>query len=123
MNTTTIRHSLSGGLCAIGIAALCVGGLPTVHANDKDQGKYIEGQSAVVKFGDLNLQNPDGVEALYRRIQRAAEKVCWDTRDIHVLNDIAKRNCKERAVAKAVSDVNNGHLTALYTRKTNKALG
>jgi UrcA family protein len=118
-----IRHRLSGGLCAFGIATLCVGGLPAAHADDEDNGKYIEGSSAVVKFGDLNLQNPDGVEALYKRIQRAANKVCGDPRDIHTFPDLARRECVERAVAKAVSDVNNRHLTALYTRKTNKALG
>jgi UrcA family protein len=119
--TTMIRRTLSGGLCAFGIAALCVAGLPGAHANEKN--KLIEGNSAVVKFGDLNLQNPAGAETLYRRIQHAAEKVCGDTRDIHVLNDIARRECVERAVAKAVNDVNKPFLTALYERKTNKALG
>ena len=116
-----IRHSFSEGLCAFGVAALCVAGLPSAHATDQD--KYVEGTSTTVKFGDLNLQNPAGTEALYRRIQRAANKVCGDTRDIHNLNDFARRECVERAVAKAVSDVNNRSLTALYTRKTNKALG
>lgn len=120
---TKIRHSLSGALCAFGIAALCVAGMPGAHANDKDKGKYIEGSSTVVKFGDLNLQNPAGVEALYRRIQGAANRVCGDARDIKVLNDIARRECVETAVAKAVRDVNNRNLTALYVRKTIKALG
>jgi hypothetical protein len=64
-----------------------------------------------------------GLAALYRRIQHAADKVCWDSRDIHVLTDTSRRDCVERAVAKAVSDVNNRHLTALYTRKSHKALG
>jgi UrcA family protein len=98
-----------------------VAATPGAHANDKD--KIVEGNSTVVKFGDLNLQSTDGAEALYRRIQRAANKVCWDSRDIHVLNDTARRDCVERAVAKAVSDVDNRHLTALYTRKSHKALG
>jgi len=115
------RRTLSRGLCAFGIAALCVAGLPGAHANEKD--KLIEGRSAIVKFADLNLQNPAGAEELYRRIQRAATKVCWDSRDIHVLNDIASRKCVEAAVAKAVNDVNKPFLTALYERKTSKALG
>lgn len=121
---TKIRHRLSGGLCAFGVAALCAGTLPAAaHANDKDKGSLIEGQSTVVKFADLNLQNPEGVKALYRRIQHAASKVCWDAQDIHVLTDTSRRECVEQAVARAVSDVNNRYLTALYTRKTNKALG
>lgn len=120
---TKIRHRLSGGLCAFGIAALCAGTLPAAHANDRDQGRLIEGESTVVKFADLNLQTPEGVEALYRRIQHAASKVCWDAQDIHILTDIARRECVEQAVARAVSDVNNRYLTALYTRKTSKALG
>jgi UrcA family protein len=114
-----IRRTVSGGLWAFGLAALCVAGIPGAHANDK----YIEGRSTVVKFADLNLRSPAGAEELFRRIQRAANTVCWDAQDFHVLNDIARRECVERAVAKAVKDVNNQHLTALYARKTNKALG
>ena len=120
---THIRHSLSGGLYAFGMAALCAGALTAAQANDKDEGRIVEGENTVVKFGDLNLQNPEGVEALYRRIQHAATKVCWDAQDIHVLTEIARRDCMEHAVAKAVSDVNNRYLTTLYTRKSSKALG
>lgn len=120
MNTIS-RHRLSKGLCAFGIAALCVAGLPGAHASEKD--KVIEGSSTIVKFGDLNLQNPEGAETLYQRIKSAANKVCWDARDIHVLNDITRRECVERAVAKAVNDVNKPYLTALYARKSNKAFG
>jgi UrcA family protein len=116
-----IRRTVSGGLWAFGLAALCVAGVPGAQASDQDT--YIEGSSTVVRFGDLNLQNPQGAEALYRRIERAAHKVCSYTRDFHVLNDVARRGCVERAIAKAVSDVNNKHLTALYARKANKALG
>jgi UrcA family protein len=100
---------------------LCVAGLPSAHADGKDE--YVEGKSAVVKFADLNLQSPAGAEELYRRIQRAATKVCWEPTDPHVLSSRDRRDCVERAVAKAVGDVNNGYLTALYTRKTNKAFG
>jgi UrcA family protein len=116
-----IRRSFSSGLGAFGLAALCVAGLPGAHAGDKNN--LVEGRSTIVKFSDLNLQDPAGAEELYRRIQRAAQKVCWDTQDYHVLKDIARRDCIERAVAKAVSDVNKPHLNALYARKTNKALG
>ncbi|MEJ0038765.1 MAG: UrcA family protein [Gammaproteobacteria bacterium] len=114
-------RSLSGGLCAFGIAALCVAGLPSAHADGND--KHMKGSSTTVKFSDLNLQSPAGAEELYRRIERAANKVCWEPADQHILTNIDRRDCVERAVAKAVSDVNNSHLTALYARKTNKALG
>lgn len=119
---TIIRRSLSSGLYAFGIAALCVAGLPAAHANDKD--KLIDGSRVTVKFGDLNLQSAAGAEELYRRIRGAANKVCWDSRDIHVLTNISRRECVERAVAKAVSDVNKPSLNALYyTKKNNKAYG
>ena len=121
MNVKT-KRVLSGGLCAFGLAALCVAGLPSAHADGKDH-QYVEGRSDVVKFGDLNLQSPAGAEELYRRIQRAATKVCWEPTDPHVLSSRDRRDCVERAVAKAVGDVNNGYLTALYTKKTNKAYG
>ena len=106
---------------AFGLAALCVAGAPGARAGEQD--KYIETSSTVVKYGDLNLQNPAGAEELFRRIQRAANKVCWDATDLRVLNDIALRDCVERAVAKAVSEVNDRHLTALYEKRTNKAVG
>jgi UrcA family protein len=118
---TIIRRGLSSGLCAFGIAALCVAGLPAAHANQKDN--LIEGSSITVKFGDLNLQSSAGAEELFRRIQHAATKVCWDARDMRVLNDIARRECVERAVAKAVNDVNKPYLNALYAKKSNKAYG
>ncbi len=43
--------------------------------------------------------------------------MCWDARDIRVLNDIARRECVEKAVAKAVNDVNKPHLNALYSQE------
>jgi UrcA family protein len=120
MNVKT-RRRLYGGLYALGLAALCVTGIPNAQA--APNGKLIEGKSTVVKFRDLNLQDPAGAEELYRRIQRAANKVCWRDTDFRTLSAIERNDCVERAVAKAVSDVDNRFLTALHVRKSNKALG
>jgi UrcA family protein len=120
MNVTS-RRNLSGALCAFGIAALCVAGLPAAHAGPQDN--YEKGASTIVKYRDLNLQTPEGAEALYRRIQSAANKVCGRAMDMHILSTAIRRDCVERAVAKAVSDVNSGQLTALHVTRKHKALG
>jgi UrcA family protein len=120
MNVTS-RRNLSGVLCSFGIATLCVSGVPAAHAGPQDQ--YEKGESTIVKYRDLKLQTPEGAEALYRRIRGAAMKVCGKAVDMHVLNNAIQRDCIERAVAKAVSDVNSQQLTALYVSRTHKALG
>ena len=45
-----------------------------VHAADKSSDS--EPMKKTVKYGDLNLANPQGVEQLYRRIVGAARQVC-----------------------------------------------
>jgi UrcA family protein len=115
------RRGLSGGLWVFGVAALCVAGLPSAHAGPKNE--YEDVRSTIVKYGDLNLQSPAGAEELYRRINRAANKVCWKAMDQRILNNAIRRDCVQRAVAKAVGDVNNGNLTALDVSRTHKALG
>ena len=67
-----------------------------------------------VKYQDLNLNTPAGAEALYRRIRTAADDVCAvpGARDLAMLG--ATKACVSHAVASAVIQVNNPHLTDLY---------
>jgi UrcA family protein len=73
-------------------------------------------RSETVKFQDLNVGTPAGVEAIYRRIHSAAARVCsppggW----VHQLGAAA---CTKDAEARAIEKVNLPSLTAFYRAKT-----
>src|SRR4030081_1576870 len=89
---------------AIGLAAVA-------RAGDADHDVPKE----VVKFADLNLNSPAGASVLYRRIQRAAERVCGYTSDVRELSKSALLgSCKEQAIERAVDAVNSNVLTSLH---------
>ena len=66
--------------------------------------------TARVSYADLNLQSEAGVRALYRRLERAAERVC-DGAD---RRSIGWRECYETALAGAVKNIGAPQLTALH---------
>jgi UrcA family protein len=78
---------------------------------------------AVVKFGDLNVSNPQGAATLYSRITVAAYEVCKSF-------DIGPRNlgsrarldaCVHKAIAGAVTKVGQPELFAIYSAKNHQA--
>jgi UrcA family protein len=72
----------------------------------------------MVTYKDLNLNSHEGNQALYRRIQLAANKVCGDVgvRDLAGMN--VKKACVDRAISQAVAEVNSPMLTKVYLGKT-----
>jgi len=70
-------------------------------------------RAETVKFADLNLNTPAGVEVLYERIHKAALRVC-DKRG-QLAATIA---CTKRAESRAIAKVNAPSLTAFYQKKT-----
>jgi len=73
-----------------------------------------DARSETVKFGDLNLESPAGVEALYGRIHAAARRVC----DQPAGEQAGVRTCMTKAESDAVRKVNIPLLTAFYQNKT-----
>ncbi|HZO23085.1 MAG TPA: UrcA family protein [Steroidobacteraceae bacterium] len=71
-------------------------------------------RSETVKFADLNLDTPAGVEALYRRIHAAAQRVC----DQPFGQESGIRPCMTKAESEAISKVNVPLLTAFYQKKS-----
>jgi len=63
----------------------------------------------VVRFAELDLTRPAGAQELYRRIQRAAHKVC-ETYGLRGYD----RNCADHAIARAVATVGAPLLRAHY---------
>jgi UrcA family protein len=74
-----------------------------------------------VKFRDLDLSKPEGVAALYDRIERSARLVCkdtsspWDAERVETF-----QRCYQAAIQDAVSAVNHPQLTARHRARTSK---
>lgn len=76
-----------------------------------------EFRTETIKFQDLNLDNPAGVEALYGRIHSAASRVCSQSDPIM---RAAVGPCVRKAEAEAIEKVNQPALTAYYQLKTGR---
>jgi UrcA family protein len=71
--------------------------------------------SIKVSFADLDLNKTAGVDALYKRIQRAARMVCRDSTSPFDIGRARKfRKCYEAAIDTAVTDVRSPLLTARH---------
>lgn len=71
-----------------------------------------------VRYTAGELADPAGAEALYRRIQAAAQRACQkpDIRDLHVYE--IYEACYLRAVDTAVARIDASALTAVHRSKT-----
>jgi UrcA family protein len=85
-------------------------GLGAASAAPRDS----EPTAVVVKYGDLNLATDTGVSALYRRIVYAARQACPDpsVKDLIFRERVVE--CRKQAVARAIRQVDNSRLAALY---------
>lgn len=73
-----------------------------------------------VSYADLNLSRPEGAARLYRRIERAAAKVCIAFDDHQLSNRARRRSCVEEAIARAVAAVGVPALTHHYIARPSK---
>jgi UrcA family protein len=77
----------------------------------------IERRSKNVSYGDLNINNEEGVAVLYRRLQNASEEVCsvrraWQRKCTSCMRDA--KACVEDALSRAVDAVGSELLVALH---------
>jgi UrcA family protein len=93
--------------CAATAWLACVLVAFSAHAGD-------DVRSETVKFADLNVGTPAGVETLYRRIHAAARRVCEQPGG--KLASIS--GCMTKAESQAIGKVNSPLLTAFYQKKT-----
>ena len=75
----------------------------------------------VVHYSDLNLATNNGVAVLYHRIQHAAVQVCGSVDQRELARVTAAKACQDRAMAQAVSAINNPMLTGKYLARTDSA--
>ena len=77
----------------------------------------IERRSKDVSYGDLNLNNEEGVAVLYRRLQDASASVCsvrraWQRKCTSCMRDA--KACYEDALSRSVDAVGSELLLALH---------
>jgi UrcA family protein len=100
----------------IASAAIAWGGGSAAQAGEPDNTV----PHKVVSFRDLNMNTPEGVAVLYRRINSAAYEVCGNP-DRYDLSELKLQMCVKDSVSRAIAKVNNPILTSLYQGKTGKA--
>ncbi len=86
--------------------------------------KYFEVKTTV-SYADLNLENVEGVQVLYGRLQRASKKVCGATSlNIAGLIPVSlqrgttqeTRECYRETLSKAVDKFDNDDLARIHAR-------
>jgi UrcA family protein len=82
----------------------------------------LEPLKVTVKFGDLDISHPQGAAVLYRRIRAAAQNVCSPLDGGGVSAKMHLDACVKKAVAEAVTTVDEPALFAVYSAKIGKTL-
>jgi UrcA family protein len=93
---------------ATAILLTCVWGPSSAFADEQVR-------SERVKFQDLNVDTPEGVQALYGRLHAAAKRVCSQSDPVL---QAAESACARKAEGNAIEKLNLAQLTAYYKTKT-----
>lgn len=117
MNTMTTSTSLRGF-----IASAIVGVLATGVASVSTAAEGTEALQTIVKYGDLNVSTSQGAAALYNRIRMAADGVCWPLDHGDIASKAHVAACVHKAIAGAVTSVDQPALTAVYNAKYSQPL-
>lgn len=89
------------------LAGAIILGVASITTATADAGSV----SRVVKYGDLDLNSPEGAKTLYKRISIAAESLC-DRLESRVLTQHRVfMRCVRESVNRAVADVDRPALT------------
>jgi len=111
MNTLITSTNLSRLISTAIFGAIALSwGTMSIAADDSDA------PQVVVKFGDLNLSNPQGAAALYHRISTAAVTVCGP-QDRSLASMSRAQTCVHKAITDAVAKVGRAELFAVYHAK------
>jgi UrcA family protein len=112
MNTISSSSPLRNLIAAAIFSALASGATAVSAAADSTDAPRI-----VVKYGDLDVSNPQGAAVLYHRIRSAAESVCPDFERSDLGSKARTDACVHKAIADAVITVNQPALFAQYNAK------
>jgi UrcA family protein len=112
--TRSAGASLKFALIAAGMGCVMAAGAASAATLDPDV------PSLVVRYSSYQLATQSGVQEVYRKIVRAAARVCPDAdiRNPHAV--VIAKACRDQAIARAVHDINNSQLAALYATSSKK---
>ena len=101
-------------LAAAGVLGVGTAGAAGTTVTDSDA------PSVVVKYSEQSLSTDSGVKQLYAQIVRAARQVCpsASTWDLTLQQRI--QECRNQAISRAVHQVDNSQLAALYAAQHSK---
>jgi UrcA family protein len=123
MNTATAtnsRKSLPAGLAALAGAAFLVSAL-TCNADTRlENGRTV--RTLAVDYSDLDLTDAGGLQTLYSRLERAADRVCGGAPSVR--ESWARpiyRQCFEQALGDAVLNIGNPTLQAVHESATRRS--
>ena len=112
--------TLARGLRRV-VATAIIGGLSLGFSGASLADGNSDVRQLTVKYGDLNVTNPDGARQLYKRISAAAWKVCAPP-DSSMAYMSETERCVHKAIADAVTAVNQPALFAAYNEKNKTPL-
>lgn len=111
MKSATSKFVLAATLLA-GVSSLATGS-PSLAAGREAAGKGAS-RSVAVRYGDLDLTRPAGIEVLYDRLRSAARRVCGTADNRDVRDSLAVRQCYRDSLDRAVAQVDRAELSARH---------
>jgi UrcA family protein len=109
---TTFKATGRGAKLAL-VALVAAGVLGVGTAAAADTGS--DGPArVVVKYSEQSLSTDIGVKQLYAQIVRAANQVCPSASTWNLMLQQRIQECRNQAIARAVHQVGNSQLAALY---------
>jgi UrcA family protein len=104
------RHTTSVQLAAV--VLISIAGVVPAWAADAS-GAVERAREITVSYSDIDVTRADGAHILYRRIERAAARVCVRPNEKAPQVRAAIRSCSEQATAAAIAKVDADALTQL----------
>jgi UrcA family protein len=103
---TLPKITLAMMICGI-VSAAGIGAASAATADDS-------APSLTVKYDPMALQSDNGARQLYRRLEAAANELCPQfASDGHLVSSVTQQ-CRKQALARAVMQINNPRLVAVY---------
>jgi UrcA family protein len=107
------RITLMMVLCGI-VSAVSAGAASAATPTDDDVPRI------VVQYDSASLATESGARSLYHRLERAAEQVCAAGSVDRPFLRSAVKQCREQSIARAVLQIDNPHLAAVYATSTKR---
>lgn len=79
--------------------------------------------SITIRYSDLDLAQPSGVQVLYRRIATAAKVVCDHGNSRELARVVATNKCVDHTLSQAIEEIDMPQLSALHRMNRNHDVG